>query len=103
MSDINTTIRHHEEEVPDWEYQELARVCYQAFDLFNTAFFAGKLPPCLLEFDPANYKKERRYRPGTNGIGATCEILLNVKHLHRPLHEVLGTLLHQWVHQWQEQ
>jgi hypothetical protein len=86
---INTTIRRHEVEAP-WEYRELAKVCYEAFDLFNAAFFEGKLPPCLLEFDTANYKKEGRYRRGTNGIGARCEILLNVKHLHRPLYEVLG-------------
>jgi hypothetical protein len=98
---INTTIRRHEEQ-SEWGYQELAKVCYEAFDLFNAAFFEGKLPPCLLEFDTANYKKEGRYRRGTNGIGARCEILLNVKHLHRPLYEVLGTLLHQLVHQWQE-
>src|SRR6185503_11235055 len=59
--------------------------CYEAFDLFNAAFFEGRLPPCLIQFDTANYKKESRYRPGTNGIGAQCEILL-----------------HQLVHQWQE-
>src|ERR1051326_4467028 len=99
---INTVIRQHEVEVP-WEYQDLSRVCYEAFDLFNAAFFDSKLPPCLLEFDSTNYKKEGRYGPGNNGIGARCEILLNVKHLQRPLYEVLGTLLHQLIHQWLEQ
>ena len=78
MAAINTALRIHETS-EDWEYQELAKICFDAFDLFNAAFFESQLPPCLLNFDSIHYKKKGCAQSGTNGIGVHSEIKLNIK------------------------
>lgn len=37
-----------------------------------------------------------------NGFGLDDEVVLNTRHLDRPMAEVLRTLLHEMLHQWQQ-
>ena len=99
---IHRTLRAHEIAAP-WEHQVVASVCYRAFDLFNKAFFDDDMPPCLLEFISANFKRDGASCVETNGIGVRSVIQLNTRRLSRPLYEVLGTVLHQMIHQWLNQ
>ena len=102
METINTAIRNHEIGMR-WEFQELATALYAAFDHFNQTFFGEHLPACILRFEPLNIKRLAACRSGVNGIGTEHEIVLNTKHLYRPLYQVVGILAHQMTHQWQEQ
>jgi hypothetical protein len=101
LETINTAIRNHETSMP-WEFQQLATTLYQAFDTFNRDFFGEHLLGCIFKFEPINIKRFSVSRPDVNGIGAEHEIVLNTKHLYRPLYQVLGMLAHQLTHQWQE-
>lgn len=98
---INQTVRDHELAVK-WDYQLAAESLHRWFDIFNDAFFDGKLPVAFLGFARTRVTNLGHYQPGRNSVGALHEINLNTRYLDRPLGEVLGTLLHEMIHQWQE-
>ena len=99
---INEITREHEESVA-WEYREAARLLHPWVDRFNGAFFEDSLATPFLVFSPANWRADGRYRFERNGVGARDEMAINVRHLDRPLPDLLATLLHQMCHQWQRQ
>jgi predicted SprT family Zn-dependent metalloprotease len=81
-------------------YTELQR----AFDFFNTALFAGALPPCLITMQ----RKNRTYgyfcgdRWANQAGTVRDEIAMNPTHfVSRSVEEVLATLVHEMVHLWQ--
>lgn len=98
---LNDAVREHETGV-EWQFHDLAAVCYRFFDVFNAELFGGRLPNCFLQFDQTRAGNLGHYRPGRNVIGARHEINLNTRHLDRPLQDVLTTLLHEMAHQWQD-
>ena len=98
---LNRAVREHEVDSA-WDYRELAKEMFRWFDIFNEAFFDGKLPTCFLQIDRERISCLGHYRPGKNGVGAEHEINLNSRHLNGRLKfEVLGTLLHEMAHEWE--
>jgi predicted SprT family Zn-dependent metalloprotease len=76
----------------------------QAYDVFNTALFAGTLPPCLITMQRKN--RTYGYFSGNrwNNVAGTVtdEIAMNPTHFAtRSAEEVLSTLAHEMAHLWQ--
>ena len=99
--DLTLGTKRNEPLPPTFEsYGELEH----AYDYFNGALFAGKLPRCLITLQVG-----RRYYGYFCGDrfaahdGRQCdEIALNPRYFgQQPLIEVLGTLVHEMMHLWQ--
>lgn len=77
----------------------------QAFEHFNSALFAGELPPCLITLRSSS--REFGYHHKERFINRQGQMLDELG-LHpgfftlRPVQEVLSTLVHEMVHHWQE-
>lgn len=77
-----------------------------AYDHFNAALFAGKLPACLITLQRKGrrtfgYYAARRF--GSVGGGTADEIALNPRWFkERPPVDVMSTLVHEMVHLWQD-
>lgn len=77
-----------------------------AYDHFNRALFAERLPPCLITLQRKGRRTFGYYaasRFGTVDGKTTDEIAMNPLHFkHGPVIDVLSTLVHEMVHLWQQ-
>lgn len=103
-------VRKNAEGNPTWEHQELADQLYQWTDIFRDRLIdpvvvpgkEGKLPGPVIGFEEFDHRVLAYYRLGKNAFGLDDEIILNEKHLERPLYSILETVLHEQLHLWQQ-
>ena len=102
---VNIAIFEHVSttEESEWEFARLGQDLYRFFDIFNEAFFNGKLTTPILSLDSARIRTGGTYRIGRNGFGAKNYININRRHLDLPMVIVLAILLHEQIHQWQHE
>ena len=62
----------------------------------------GALPSPVIGFESFDHRIYAYYRLGKNAFGLDDEIILNEKHLSRPLYSILETVLHEQIHLWQQ-
>ncbi len=78
------------------------RRLHRFFDLFNDAFFAGRLPAACISLDRTRRARLGNYLAGRNAFGLSHNINLNSSHIERLTWlERLVVLAHEQCHQWQ--
>lgn len=97
--DFNSRLRNHACSKDEWSLREMAEYLYGWADRFNTHFSLNLTTPAI-GIDQIPPRKLGTYR-AANGFGIDDEVVINARHLHRPVADVLRTLLHEMLHQWQ--
>ena len=98
---INTTVRQHEETTQDWPLHQPSQIVYRFYTLINDEFFDGRVPTPVILFKDENIRNLGHYVVGRNEIGVMENINLNLRHLDRPIQDVVVTLAHELSHSWQ--
>jgi len=104
---IYDALAAHQRSAEEWEYRSVLEELHAWAERF-TVEFKLQIPRVVLAVDRT--RKRRclgHYRPGHNGFGLRCEIVLSDSHIREcngpnRWYEVLGTLLHEELHCWQE-
>ena len=104
------SIRYNAENDTTWKYQKLAKSLYGWTDTFRDELIdpiarldrQGKLPGPVIGFERFDIRVLAYYRLGKNAFGLDDEIVLNERHLERPLYSILETVLHEQIHLWQQ-
>jgi SprT-like family protein len=99
---INETLKEHALSVDDWPQRKAVAAFHEWASRFNREFHLDLELP-VIGIDKLPIKTYGTYHPKRNGFGMRHEIVLNERHLERPLAQQLSVLLHEMVHQWQEQ
>lgn len=90
-----------------WNFQPVIDQLLPWADRFDLEFKLA-LPAVAIAIDRTRVRHcLGHYRPGHNGFGLRCEIVISDSHVQHSLQEnawwqVLGTLLHELLHCWQE-
>ena len=103
-------IRRSQENAVTWRHHELSATLNEWAERFATRFLApvlepskeGTLPSPVIGFESFDHRVYAYYRLGKNTFGLDDEIILNEKHLTRPLYSILETVLHEQIHLWQQ-
>ena len=103
-------IRNSQEHAVTWRYHALSRTVNEWAERFTTRFLVpvlepgkdGALPSPVIGFESFDHRIYAYYRLGKNAFGLDDEIILNEKHMSRPLYSVLETVLHEQIHLWQQ-
>jgi len=106
---VKTAVRRNAECETTWEYHDLAKRLYTFTDIFRDRLIqpvlrpdSPVLPSPVIGFEDFNVRALAYYRLGKNAYGIDDEIILNTKHLDRPMYSILETLLHEQLHLWQQ-
>jgi hypothetical protein len=106
-SAVYHSLSEHQRAAADWRHQPTMKELHIWAERFATEFKL-QLPAMTLAVDRTRSRRcLGHYRPGYNGLGLRCEIVISESHLERAVQEsawwrVLGTLLHEELHCWQE-
>ena len=108
--DAKQAIRRSQENAITWRHHELSATLNEWTERFSARFLApvlepgreGALPSPVIGFESFDHRVYAYYRLGKNAFGLDDEIILNEKHLSRPLYSALETVLHEQIHLWQQ-
>ena len=108
--DAKEAIRRGQENAVTWRHHELSQTVNEWAARFAERFLVpvlepgrdGPLPSPIIGFEPYDHRIYAYYRLGKNAFGLDDEIILNEKHLSRPLYSILETVLHEQIHLWQQ-
>jgi len=103
-------VRRNQENAVTWRHHQMSKVLNAWAERFASRFLApvlepgreGPLPWPVIGFETFDYRVYAYYRLGKNAFGLEDEVILNEKHLDRPLYAVLETVLHEQIHLWQQ-
>ena len=103
-------IRRSQEHAITWRHHELSQTLNEWAGRFTDRFLVpvlelnrdGPLPSPVIGFESFDHRVHAYYRLGKNAFGLKDEIILNERHLSRPLYSVLETVLHEQIHLWQQ-
>jgi hypothetical protein len=104
---IYRVLAEHQRSAGDWDYRPVLAELHTWAERF-TIEFKLQIPQVVLAVDRTRVRQcLGHYRPGHNGLGLRCEIVLSDSHVRDcgtpdKWHAVLGTLLHEQLHCWQE-
>jgi hypothetical protein len=103
-------MRRNQENAVTWRHHQLSTTLNEWTERFASRFLVpvlepgkdGGLPSPIVGFEAFDHRIYAYYRLGKNAFGLEDEIILNEKHLGRPLYAVLETVLHEQIHLWQQ-
>ena len=100
VEEFNSKLRVHACSKDSWRPRLLAKDLYTWAQRFNS-YFSLNLSTPAIGIEAMGVRTLGSYR-AANGFGLDDEVVLNTRHLDRPMAEVLRTLLHEMLHQWQQ-
>jgi len=101
FQDINNVLKEHAASIEDWRYHEFVQFLHEWADRFNRELGLDIKTPAI-QIARIRVWALGHYRYGRNGFGLRHQVTFNLRHLERPVADLLETLLHELLHEWQE-